>query len=270
MQCPIAIKWRRLRCLFEHVWQRRRNYINKISRWDGTWRLCIDRESFQAIPHIPTHKDQQIIVIIEGKWPLFWSCKQLGQLARYCPQKTSINNSNNNNKTISIKTTLEPEDHPNNPEEGWTQVTRRKKAQKQEIHKTIESTVEPKQQQKQQQQKQEQKRSQQQHQHQLNYQWPNNLHHRTKKKKKSIEGEQCEEMEITVNLKRRKDSRENQTKKLCTPPPIEPQDAWQEPPAKFPFSPQQATTHHSPLKEFPTKETPQNHPSPPRYKQPSP
>ena len=93
------------------------------------------------------------MVVVESNWPLCWSCKKLGHLARYCLQKKStsssnnnndnINNNNNNNKTTSFKTTLEHEGHLNNPKEEWTKVTGRKTAQKQETHKTIELTVEP-------------------------------------------------------------------------------------------------------------------------------
>ena len=121
---------------------------------DYVFNICMDTEGFQVVPYILAYKDQQMIVIVEEKQPLCWSCKQLGYLVRYCPQKTSTNNSNNNNnnndnindnnknKTTSIKPTLEPGDHPNNPKERWTQVTRRKKAQKQKTYKTIEPTVE--------------------------------------------------------------------------------------------------------------------------------
>ena len=78
-------------------------------------------------------------------WPIgtsrwFWtwrtggpSCKQQGHLSRTCPQKSTINSTNNISnysnagKAIDPNTNpiLELEDHPNKPEEGWTQVTRK-------------------------------------------------------------------------------------------------------------------------------------------------
>ena len=49
--------------------------------------IGLNREGFQAIPHILTYQAQQMMVIVEGRGPLCWSSKQLGQLARSCPQK---------------------------------------------------------------------------------------------------------------------------------------------------------------------------------------
>ena len=99
-----------------------------MAHGDYMLNICMDREGFQAVPLILTYKDQQIMMVMEGRWPFCW----LGHLARFCPQKTSTNNSYNNNnnysknKTIITKPTLEPGDHPNNTGEGWTQVTERR------------------------------------------------------------------------------------------------------------------------------------------------
>ena len=72
-------------------------------------------------------------------------------------------------------------------------------------------------------------------------------------------------METTVNLKRRRDSGENQAKKLCTQPNLppaekEPQVASQEPPEKSPFF--TTASNHSiishkrnPSKAIPTNQT---------------
>ena len=76
--------------------------------------VCLNREGFQAIPHIITYKDQQMRVVVVSRQPLCWSCKQLGHLARFCSQMTPTNNINNNNnnkgKTTSptTKPALEP------------------------------------------------------------------------------------------------------------------------------------------------------------------
>ena len=70
-------------------------------------------------------------MFVEGRRPICWSCKQLGHLARTCPQKTPSNNSNNNNNnnnnekntSSTINTTLESGNQQDNSENGWTQVT---------------------------------------------------------------------------------------------------------------------------------------------------
>ena len=100
----------------------------------------MDSEGFQAVPHILTNKEQQITVVMEGRRPLCWSCKQLGYLVGYCPQKTSTNN---NNKTTSIKLpwnlgtiqTIWKKDGPRLPEERKhknKKPTKQKKQKKQQ------------------------------------------------------------------------------------------------------------------------------------------
>ena len=119
----------------------------------------MDREGFQAISHIIAYKDQQIMVVVEGRRPLCWSCKQLGHLARDSWQRavasniktttttttTTTNNNNNNNNEKAVNT-LEPGNHPNYSEEGWTQVMRNKKRNNKTTTTTTtttESTTEP-------------------------------------------------------------------------------------------------------------------------------
>ena len=51
--------------------------------------VCLDREGFQAIPHIISYEQQQMMVVVEGRKPLCWACKQLDHIARTCPQKTA-------------------------------------------------------------------------------------------------------------------------------------------------------------------------------------
>ena len=101
--------------------------VDGTAHEDYILNVCLNRESFQAIPHIIIYKHLQMMVVREGRWPLCWSCKQLGHLAKFCPQKTPTNNSNNNNDNYKEKTTspttkpaLEPGDHQNNPGERWT------------------------------------------------------------------------------------------------------------------------------------------------------
>ena len=50
--------------------------------------MCLNREGFQAISHIRTYKDQNMMVVVERRRSLCWAGKQLGHFARSCPQKT--------------------------------------------------------------------------------------------------------------------------------------------------------------------------------------
>ena len=100
---------------------------------DFVLNICLNKEGFQAISYILTYQNQQVMVVVEGRRPLKWSCKQQGHFARICPQKwlnnnqTSSNisnNSSNQEKTISPTTNPAPKpgNHPK-PEAEWTQVT---------------------------------------------------------------------------------------------------------------------------------------------------
>ena len=51
------------------------------------FRLCLTRDGFQAIPEIITCRDRQMMVVVEGRRPRCWGCKQLGYIAKFCPQK---------------------------------------------------------------------------------------------------------------------------------------------------------------------------------------
>ena len=61
------------------------------------------------------YQEQQMMVVVEGRRPLCWDCKQLRHLVITCPQKTA---SINNNKTTgtTTSTALEPGVHPDNQE----------------------------------------------------------------------------------------------------------------------------------------------------------
>ena len=132
---------------------------------DYSFTMCLNRGGFQAIPHTVDYEDQAMLVVVEGRKPQCWHCKQIGYFARSCPQKTTnttvtttttttstasttakativatstktplVNNTpvpstataNNPEKT---NTQTETGNDPNNKdEEGWTQVARGKKS----------------------------------------------------------------------------------------------------------------------------------------------
>ena len=50
--------------------------------------MCLDRGGFKNIPHVIKCRDQSMMVVVEGRIPLCWSCKQLRHFSRACPQKT--------------------------------------------------------------------------------------------------------------------------------------------------------------------------------------
>ena len=103
----------------------------KIS--DYVLSICLDREGFQAIPHIITYKDQHMMVVIEGKRELCWACKQLDHHAKTCLQKTSktsttITTTNHNKAKEATSGVTELGDQLDNQEKGWNRVIRKKKS----------------------------------------------------------------------------------------------------------------------------------------------
>ena len=53
---------------------------------DHVFRLCLTREGFQAIPELIISRERQMMVV-EGRRPRCWSCKQPGHISRFCPKK---------------------------------------------------------------------------------------------------------------------------------------------------------------------------------------
>ena len=48
---------------------------DRTAHGDNILNICLDREGIQVILHIIAYKDQQMIVDVEGRMPLCWSCK---------------------------------------------------------------------------------------------------------------------------------------------------------------------------------------------------
>ena len=127
MQHPDQAQWKCSCCLPQHLWWHGRSFACKIGCQDGTreciMNMCLNREGFQAIPHIIAYKDQNMMVVVEGRRPLYWACKQIGHFARSCPQKTTKPTATTTAATLVTspsKPVLEPRDHPE--KEWWTQV----------------------------------------------------------------------------------------------------------------------------------------------------
>ena len=98
----------------------------RTAHGDYVINMCLNREGFQALPHIIKFQERNMMVIVEGRRPLCWSCKQLGHFSRSCPQTTKMSTATSATATITDPG-KKPEhgDDPN--KEGWTQVFRKGK-----------------------------------------------------------------------------------------------------------------------------------------------
>ena len=110
---------------------------------DYAFRLCLTRDGFKAIPETAICGDRQMIVLVEGRRPRCWGCKQIGHIAKFCPQRPE-----NKEKTTSTTTTTTttgdaaatttntvnkeaeakgPGPAQTNNQEGWTEVARKRR-----------------------------------------------------------------------------------------------------------------------------------------------
>ena len=107
---------------------------------DYTFRLCLTRDGFQAIPETLVSRGRQMMVVVEGRRSRCWGCKQVGHIAKFCPQKAQDAGTENTAATAAAATTTINNKQPSKEEqgpgqgqsktndpEGWTEVTRRKK-----------------------------------------------------------------------------------------------------------------------------------------------
>ena len=76
-----------------------------------------------------------MMVVVEGKQMHCWNCKQLGHLAKACPQKAPKEKQQNTTEDI-ISTTKEKDKDQLDPENQWIQVHRKKKTHTKTINKT--------------------------------------------------------------------------------------------------------------------------------------
>ena len=72
---------------------------------DYTFRLCLTRDGFQAIPETLVSRDRQMMVVVEGRRPRCWGCKQVGHIAKFCPQKAQDAGTENPAATAAAATT---------------------------------------------------------------------------------------------------------------------------------------------------------------------
>ena len=104
---------------------------------DYAFRLCLTRDGFKAIPDMLISGDRQMMVMVEGRRPRCWGCKQIGHIAKFCPQrpenKASTPTTTTTKDAAAPTITKEAEAkgpgqvQPQNNQEGWTEVTKKRR-----------------------------------------------------------------------------------------------------------------------------------------------
>ena len=106
---------------------------------DYVFRMCLTRVGFQAIPETIVSRDRQMMLIVEGRRPRCWSCKQLGHISKFCPQKdppkaaaatVTTETAAATVSTVTIRDATpekEPDQAQQKKADDWIEVTRKKK-----------------------------------------------------------------------------------------------------------------------------------------------
>ena len=87
-----------------------------MANGDYTFILCLKRERFQRIPDTIQFRNQKLSIIVEGRRPHYWPCRQPRHLAMEWPVKAD------GNKAPEQPT---PPENTSNSAEGWTKVVRK-------------------------------------------------------------------------------------------------------------------------------------------------
>ena len=106
---------------------------------DYAFRLCLTRDGFKAIPETLICGDRQMMVMVEGRRPRCWGFKQVGRIVKFCPQRPENKDKASMTTTPTTKdaaaTTITKEAEakgpgqvqPKNNQEGWTEVTKKRR-----------------------------------------------------------------------------------------------------------------------------------------------
>ena len=205
---------------------------------DYAFRMCLTRDGFKAIPEILISGDIQMIVMVEGRRPRCWSCKQIGHISKFCPEKpenaaaaataTTTTVSTATTTTTSSKTAEVQDPSQGQPKtndkEGWSEVTRKRRGSPKQGEKSL--MVPPPQNQT---KTPEPAAATQEKATTPTKKGPQTPTTKTtattpgsptlaKKKKGRKNKEDHESMETKTNLKRRRDSGEGAAKKVCARP----------------------------------------------------
>ena len=127
--------------------------------------LCLTRDGFKAIPETLISGDRQIMVVVEGRRPRCWARKEIGHKPKFCPQKAESTTTTTATTTITSKQAeaqgpgqVQPK---TSDQEGWTEVTPRRKGSPKRRGKSSSATSPP---------QKQQYQNHQQHRHHQKYQ----------------------------------------------------------------------------------------------------
>ena len=264
---------------------------------DYAFRLCLTRDGFKAIHETLISGDRQMIVMVEGRRPRCWSCKQIGHISKFCPDKpentvaAAAAAKTATAPTATISKTAEAQDSgqaepKTNDQEGWSEVTRKRRGSPKQGEKSPIASPPQK-------QTKAPATAESSASTPATKKTPEVLTTTKKpatvmtpaspatpaspikktKKKKTTNKENIENMETTSNLKRRRDSGEGAAKKMCGGP------SCTEDPLEGPFNaypqmqplPQQVPSHLPLLAPFPPLSLPPPPlPLPPMFPPPEP
>ena len=118
---------------------------------DYAFRMYLTRDGFKAIPEILISGDRQMIVMVEGRRPRCWSCKQIGHISKFCSEKpenaataaaaTATTTTVSTATTTSSKTAEAQDPSQGQPKtndkEGWSEVTRKRRGSPKQGEKSL-------------------------------------------------------------------------------------------------------------------------------------
>ena len=103
---------------------------------DYAFRLCLTKDGFKVTPEILICGDRQMMVMMEGRRPRCWACKQIGHIAKFCPQKNENAAATTTTDSAATTTTISKQAEAQGPsqvqpktndQEGWTEINRKRK-----------------------------------------------------------------------------------------------------------------------------------------------
>ena len=169
--------------------------------------VCLGGGGFNGVPHRVRCRDRAMTVVVEGRRPLCWSCNKIGHFSKNCPQKPTITTTTTTTTTATTTDTPSPviaaiiptetsenkQETPKENEEGWTQVTRKKGGKKTppknpattDTTTLLTTTTKP---------------------------TTTNTKQSTAKQSTKEDNQNIEPMDMSMNLKRRRDSEDSPTK----------------------------------------------------------